>query len=200
MSPDIPPEAEVIRLAREAMDMTAQAAAEASRAHDGKGVSAAYWRDVERGYGGLRGQRVPTRASARALAAIAGVVGVIASPAHQSRGARMQPACWRRSTAVAVSVLHLPASDTPPPPEGFLEAADIAAARPYADRINARLRELALDGIARPSGGDIFGSGTRSARTWDVWSDEIEAGQLIWLVAALQEREARAQGRGRNTG
>src|SRR5580704_9973647 len=79
MSPDVtpaPPEAEVIRLAREAMDMTAQSAAEASRAHDGKGVSAAYWRDVERGYGGRRGQRVPTRASARALAAMARVVGV----------------------------------------------------------------------------------------------------------------------------
>src|SRR5580700_6542965 len=76
MSPDTPPEAEVIRLAREAMDMTAQDAAEASRARDGKGVSAAYWRDVERGYGGRRGQRVPTRASARALAAMARVVGV----------------------------------------------------------------------------------------------------------------------------
>ena len=77
MSPDVPPEAEVIRLAREAMDMTAQRAAEASRAHDGRGVSAAYWRDVERGYGGRRGQRVPTRASARALAAMARVVGVV---------------------------------------------------------------------------------------------------------------------------
>src|SRR5580704_9479840 len=80
MSPDVtpaPPEAEVIRLAREAMDMTAQSAAEASRAREGRGVSAAYWRDVERGYGGRRGQRVPTRASARALAAMAHVVGVM---------------------------------------------------------------------------------------------------------------------------
>ena len=55
MSPDMPPEADVIRLAREAMDMTAQDAAEASRARDGKGVSAAYWRDVERGYGAGEG-------------------------------------------------------------------------------------------------------------------------------------------------
>jgi len=74
--PPAPPEAEVIRLARLAADMSAQDAAEASRAHDGRGVSAAYWRDVERGYGGRRGQRVPTRASARALAAMARVVGV----------------------------------------------------------------------------------------------------------------------------
>src|SRR5580693_4763055 len=87
MSPDIPPEAEVIRLAREAMDMTAQDAAEASRARDGKGVSAAYWRDVERGHGGRRGQRVPTRASARALAAMARVVGVVpAQLAEAGRG------------------------------------------------------------------------------------------------------------------
>ena len=143
MSPDIPPEAEVIRLAREAMDMTAQSAAEASRAHDGKGVSAAYWRDVERGYGGRRGQRVPTRASARALAAMARVVGVVPAQlagAGREDAARVLEEILRRR----VSVLHLPGSDTPPPPEGFLDAADIAAARPYADRINARLRELAL--------------------------------------------------------
>ena len=79
MSPDIqpaPPEAEVIRLARLAADMTAEDAAQASRAHDGKGVSAAYWRDVERGRGGRRGQAVPVRASDRALAAMARVVGV----------------------------------------------------------------------------------------------------------------------------
>jgi len=76
-TPAVPPEAEVIRLAREAADMTAQAAAETTRRHDAKGVSAAYWRDVERGYGGRRGQRVPTRASARALAAMARVVGVV---------------------------------------------------------------------------------------------------------------------------
>jgi hypothetical protein len=67
--------------------MTAQDAAEASRARDGKGVSAAYWRDVERGHGGRRGQRVPTRASARALAAMARVVGVVpAQLAEAGRG------------------------------------------------------------------------------------------------------------------
>ena len=76
MQPDIPPEAVVIRLAREATGMTAQSAAEASRKRDGQGVSAAYWRDVERGYGGRRGERVPTRASARALAAMARTTGV----------------------------------------------------------------------------------------------------------------------------
>ena len=72
----VPPEAAVIRLARLALGMTAESAAAASRAHGSGGVSAAYWRDVERGQGGRRGQRVPTRASARALAAMARTVGV----------------------------------------------------------------------------------------------------------------------------
>src|SRR5437879_6113997 len=56
--PPAPPEAEVIRLAREATGMTAQSAAEASKAQDpaGRGISAAYWRDVERGHGGRRGE------------------------------------------------------------------------------------------------------------------------------------------------
>ena len=105
MSPDVPPEAEVIRLAREAMDMTAQSAAEASRAHDGKGVSAAYWRDVERGYGGRRGQRVTTRASARALAAMARVVGIVPpqlAAADREDAARVLEEILRREQAPAV--------------------------------------------------------------------------------------------------
>jgi len=76
--PPAPPEAEVIRLARKAAGMTAEDAAAASKEHDaaGKGVSATYWRDVERGHGGRRGLRVQTRASDRILAAMARVVGV----------------------------------------------------------------------------------------------------------------------------
>src|ERR1700749_366507 len=76
--PAAPPEAEVIRLARKASGMTAEDAAAASKTHDplGKGVSATYWRDVERGYGGRRGRRVPARASDRTLAAMARVIGI----------------------------------------------------------------------------------------------------------------------------
>ncbi len=117
MSPDIPPEAEVIRLAREAMDMTAQSAAEASRAHDGKGVSAAYWRDVERGYGGRRGQRVPTRASARALAAMARVVGIepaLLARAGREDAARVLEEVLRREAGVFARVMALA---VPPEPE-----------------------------------------------------------------------------------
>src|SRR5260370_40987390 len=89
MSPDIsavPPEAEVIRLARKAMDITAERAAEASRARDGEGISASYWRDVERGHGGRRGKQVAVRASDRALAAMARVVGVV--PGQLARAGR----------------------------------------------------------------------------------------------------------------
>lgn len=67
-----PPEAVLIRTAREAAGMTA---AQAARASAGA-VSAIYWRDVERGHGGRRGQQAPTRASAKMLAAMARVTDV----------------------------------------------------------------------------------------------------------------------------
>lgn len=93
MSQDItpvPPESAVIRLARMALGMTAESAAAASRMRGVGGVSAAYWRDVERGTGGRRGRRVPTRASARALAAMACTVGV--SPAELAGAGRQDAA------------------------------------------------------------------------------------------------------------
>ena len=113
MSPDIPPappEAEVIRLARLAADMSAQDAAEASRAHDGRGVSAAYWRDVERGAGGRRGERVPVRASARALAAMARVVGVTPAQlagAGRQDAARVLEEILRREEAARAAPVQL---------------------------------------------------------------------------------------------
>lgn len=111
MSPDIPPappEAEVIRLARKAADMTAQSAAEATRANDGKGISASYWLDVERGRGGRRGQQVPVRASDRALAAMARVVGVL--PAQLTAAGREDAA------RVLEEILRRDIRPAPPPP------------------------------------------------------------------------------------
>lgn len=70
--PDPPPEAHLIRIARDAAGMTA---ADAARATAGV-VGATYWRDVERGHGGRRGKRVRATASARTLAHMAQVVGV----------------------------------------------------------------------------------------------------------------------------
>lgn len=72
-----PPEAVLIKLGREAAGLTAEAAAAAVRESGGK-ISATYWRDVERGYGGRRGQRVRVQASPRTLAQMARVSGVSA--------------------------------------------------------------------------------------------------------------------------
>jgi transcriptional regulator with XRE-family HTH domain len=62
-----PPEARLIRAAREAAGLTAAKAA----AKTGGVVSPVYWRDVERGTGGRRGKRVPVRGSARVIAHMA---------------------------------------------------------------------------------------------------------------------------------
>lgn len=66
-----PPEARLIRVAREARGLTAAAAADAT-----EGISATYWRDVERGTGFRRGKRVPVRASDRLIAHMARTVGL----------------------------------------------------------------------------------------------------------------------------
>jgi transcriptional regulator with XRE-family HTH domain len=71
-TPAAPAEARLIRTARLAAGMSA---AQAARATEGA-VSATYWRDVERGYGGRRGQRAAARASDGLLAAMARVTGV----------------------------------------------------------------------------------------------------------------------------
>lgn len=101
MDPDIPappPEARLIRTSREAAGMTAAQAAQAS----GGAVSATYWRDVERGYGGRRGQRAPARASARTLAAMARVTGATArqlTDVQREDAARVLEEILRRESA-----------------------------------------------------------------------------------------------------
>jgi hypothetical protein len=130
------------------------------------------------------------------MARVVGVMPPQLAAAGREDAARVLAEILRREGA-SVSALPPP---IPPPPDGFLDAADVAAAVPYVNKINARLVELALTGIAKPSGDEVCGPGTRTARTWDVWADEIERDQLIWLAASLMEREARVQNRGRNTG
>ena len=127
----------MIRLAREAMDMTALSAAEASRARGGKGISAAYWRDVERGYGGRRGQRVPVRASARALAAMARVVGVM--PAQLAEAGREDAA------RVLEEILRRDAPGMPaaPAPAGLPHQPPAGAT--LADRIEGELARLQVE-------------------------------------------------------
>ena len=78
-----PPEAALIRLAREAMGLTATAAAKAAR-DAGHKVGDTYWRDVERGQGGRRGERVAVKASARTLAGMARTVRVTPEQLRQA--------------------------------------------------------------------------------------------------------------------
>jgi hypothetical protein len=162
----------VIRLARGASGMTAQSAAEASRAHDGKGVSAAYWRDVERGYGGRRGQRVPTRASAMALAAMARVVGVRPpelAEAGREDAARVLEEILRREQVPATPE---PARDPAEPDDADDVTRNImvAAGRPEERRIWAAIRRR-LETI--PEGARLLASAPQAA----LWPPETGGGR-----------------------
>ena len=100
--------------------MTAEDAAAASKAHDpgGKGVSATYWRDIERGRGGRRGQQVSTRASDRILAAMARVVGVMPpqlTAAGREDGARVLEEILRREEPAPVPGRRRSAFPVPTP-------------------------------------------------------------------------------------
>jgi transcriptional regulator with XRE-family HTH domain len=110
MESEAPPaEARLIRTAREAAGMTAAQAAQATKG----AVSATYWRDVERGHGGRRGQQAPARASARLLAAMARVTGVTPDQlagAQREDAARVLAEILRREGAA------LPGGEAPPPP------------------------------------------------------------------------------------
>lgn len=190
-----PPEAEVIRLARQAMDMTAQDAAEASRSQDGRGVSAAYWRDVERGYGGRRGQRVTVRASDRALAAMARVVGVTPpelTSAGREDAARVLDEMLRREERPVVL--------TPPPSDpgslSFPVDRDMAArSAPHIAEINGRLAvwargewqhrgEAAIGAI--PDGETLFPDRPQDARTWDAMIEQGFLGEKYTLLQLVQ--------------
>jgi hypothetical protein len=163
----------VIRLAREAMDMTAQDAAEASRARDGKGVSAAYWRDVERGHGGRRGQRVPTRASARALAAMARVVGVrpaqLAGAGREDAARVLEEILRREGPPRALAAVPSPPASLEPGPGDIFPDVE-PEMRPMIDAKLPALRHLyRLAAIKSPdmSGTAIFTDSPHEAERWD---------------------------------
>jgi hypothetical protein len=77
MHPESPPPAAavLIRRAREAIGLTAEAAAAQVRASGGK-ITAPYWRNIENGYGYRRGETVPMPGSDEKLAFMAAVTGV----------------------------------------------------------------------------------------------------------------------------
>lgn len=78
-----------------------------------------------------------------------------------------------------------PARDGWLPPLG---AETIERARPHADAIWQRLRELALQGIAEPAGGQLFPADPVDAQTWDLRADVLTTEERVWLVAALRAR------------
>jgi hypothetical protein len=81
-----------------------------------------------------------------------------------------------------------------------LPAETIERSRPYADAIWQRLRELALQGIAEPSGRQLFPDAAADAATWDLRADLLSVPERVWLLAALRAREAAAQERESGTG
>lgn len=124
-TPAAPPEARLIRTAREAAGMTATQAAQAT----GGAISATYWRDVERGYGGRRGQRAAARASDMTLAAMARVTGV--TP-EQLIGARREEAARVLAEILRREGRPAPA-EVPQPPGAVLAAADTPVSDPQDD-------------------------------------------------------------------
>ncbi len=182
-APEAPPEALLIRTAREAAGMTA---AQAAAATEGA-VSATYWRDVERGYGGRRGKRAPARASARLLAIMAHITGVTPD---QLAGAKREDAA-----RVLTEILRREGKPDagPPPlrpvasrPAGTEE--EVTAKGEVADRL---LKDL----LARYEGRDEYAvvramaaqrtvpAGTRVLQVLRWLKDpDLERGILAWLV------------------
>jgi hypothetical protein len=209
MSPEIPPappEADVIRLARKAADMTAESAAEATRTQDGRGISASYWRDVERGHGGRRGKQVPVRASDRALAAMARVVGVTPGQlagAGREDAARVLGEVLRRESPPPVS--------QPPRDSGLdsfpfpMTVAARAAAERHLPRIMDRLEVARAANPGRPVSGemmfpaDVPDAGARElnardAEAWDLMSSygmEPESAATFLAVMKGDDQDTR---------
>ena len=92
----------------------------------------------------------------------------------------------------------VPAVAAGPPPavrlSGILSDQAIVAAAPYATAIMGRLRDLAAEGLMKPSGAALFLDparplpgldGDRAARRWDAY-DDMPEDERAWLIAALQ--------------
>jgi Helix-turn-helix domain len=118
MDPDTPappPEARLIRIARNAAGLSADAAAKST----GGAVSPVYWRDVERGYGYRRSQRVPARASDRVLAHMAHAVRVAPD--------RLEEAGRPDAAATLREILHSDPAPDPTPLRSVPGVPDIDA-------------------------------------------------------------------------
>ena len=193
MTPDIPPappEAAVIKLARESAGMTAESAAEAARnyarAHGGEGISAPYWRSVELGRGGRRGRAVPVRASDRTLALMALITGAAPrqlTAAGRDNAARVLEAMQRREVRPG-SITPAPLAAVPPAtgrgPANLMPDMEPELRRMADARYPGIAAEIALarseTGTEVPPGADIF----TDQREQEVWDEIVLAGQLLY--------------------
>jgi len=80
-----------------------------------------------------------------------------------------------------------------------LDSGTIERARPHADAIWQRLRQLALQGVAEPSGELMFPGDADAAADWDRRAGLLSLEERVWLIAAIRAREE-AQQRERGTG
>lgn len=105
-------------------------------------------------------------------------------------GGQLEPA----PSAPRLAPVHAPADPAaadPPPAvlgSGVLSPQAIAAAAPHATEILIRLRDLAVAGIMRPSGRQLFPDSDYEARLWDLNADELPDEDAAWLVAGLRVR------------
>jgi hypothetical protein len=106
---------------------------------------------------------------------------------HKQRGPRLVPAAEH-------------ASGAPEVPVGFISPEMEAAARPGAEAIWRKLLDLAREGIASPSGAQLFADPLAAA----VWDRAVSKGRTererVWLLAAFQADAPAASGRESGTG
>jgi hypothetical protein len=145
--------------------MSASAAARASKNGGRKGIGEIHWRNVERGWGGRRSQRVPIRASDEALADMALVVGV--EPGQLADAGREGAAQLLREIQRREG-LRQPAAPVPGPEPGTgwipILQADEAEIGPWEAQV---WKEIALAPRGRDSAGaEIFARDFEIA-TWD---------------------------------
>lgn len=195
-----PPEAELIKLARMAARLGVDDAVAKVRAAGGQ-ISPTYWRDIERGHGGRRGRRVPSRASGGLLAQMAHAVGV--TPSQLAGAGRRDAAQVLEEILRRDSGPESPAQPERPVPSvrsgtreapSFLTAEEKAAALPTANRIFARIDEVR--GGRDPAdldGAELFGDDDPVlAVAWDTaLRSGLDWDTAVWIAAAGYQRSAR---------
>jgi transcriptional regulator with XRE-family HTH domain len=168
--PPVPPDAAVIRLAREGAGISMAHAAERAR------MSKARWVQIENGRETRRGQVRPVRAKPVTIAHMAHAVN-LPPERLESEG--------RNPEAAAILREIISQEDTRP----SIDAQRIAQGRPYADEIYARLLRLAAIGNLNPSGNEVFPDSERDAWTWDARADKTVQ-ERVWLIATVNLRLA----------